>query len=82
MGLESAQNAYSQLSGGRHVLGWLLSARKVLFLDDNHWAIPRPANQDVFQLLRKWGAIFDYSYMEEAQFCDRVAIIDHGSIKL
>jgi len=91
MGLTDRRKMFThKLSGGqlqRLIVGMaIIGNGKVLFLDEPTTGLDPQARHnlwDVFQLLQKMGKTIFLTthYMEEAQYlCDRVAIIDHGSI--
>ncbi|MFY9203212.1 MAG: ABC transporter ATP-binding protein [Limnochordia bacterium] len=91
VGLKEQRKVYTyKLSGGqlqRLVVGMaIISNGRILFLDEPTTGLDPQARRnlwDVFHMLQKMGKTIFLTthYMEEAQYlCDRVAIIDHGSI--
>lgn len=87
---ENWQNSVEQLSGGMKrrlvIARSLINQPEVLFLDEPTTGLDPQARLFIWDTLRKFKAdektiILTTHYMEEAeQLCDRIAIMDRGSI--
>lgn len=87
---EKASSYVEKLSGGQKqrfsIAAALVNKPRVLFLDEPTTGLDPQARRNLWDLIaqiRKKGItiIMTTHYMEEAElFCDRVAIMDHGSI--
>jgi ABC-2 type transport system ATP-binding protein len=90
-GLEEKRNAfYSQLSGGqkqRLALAMaLLNDPKVLFFDEPTSGLDPQVRREIYDIItelrhEKKTIVMTTHYIEEAErLCDRVAIVDHGTV--
>ncbi|MFY7878634.1 MAG: ABC transporter ATP-binding protein [Lacibacter sp.] len=87
---EKAKSKYKELSGGQKqrfsVATTLINQPKIVFLDEPTTGLDPQARRNLWELIkqiRKEGAtvILTTHYMDEAEYlCDRVAIIENGSI--
>lgn len=87
---EKAKSKYKELSGGQKqrfsVATTLINQPKIVFLDEPTTGLDPQARRNLWELIkqiRREGAtvILTTHYMDEAEYlCDRVAIIENGSI--
>jgi ABC-2 type transport system ATP-binding protein len=90
-GLEEKRNAfYSQLSGGQKqrlaLAIALVNDPKVLFLDEPTAGLDPQVRREIYDIIEelkrdKKTIVLTTHYIEEAErLCDRVAIVDHGTV--
>jgi len=87
---EKAKNKFKQLSGGQKqrfsIATTLINKPKIIFLDEPTTGLDPQARRNLWELIRSIKSqgttvILTTHYMDEAEFlCDRIAIVDAGSI--
>ena len=87
---DKAKNKFKQLSGGQKqrfsIATTLINQPKIIFLDEPTTGLDPQARRNLWELIRQIKAqgttvILTTHYMDEAEYlCDRIAIIDSGSI--